>query len=271
MAIGISVTEFFATRHGRILKENFTAYAFLAPAAILIGLFGLFPVAFAFFVSLHRWRRFPDHYSGLANYEKALGNLAFILFFWLALLMLMAGLLLIRRLRGRLSDSGQVSDVAQIAFGVFFGYCILLVVDWFFKLIPIVMVIPRQVRGQNTSLALFMEKLGESFLRAEVLLAGNTMLVALLLSISIAAILVWRFPNQLKGPIIAYSIGTCIAMIGGVFLLQLTLVEIEAALSAARESGEALPIWSPAGLHHLRGQLAGIGLVDISARHQGYR
>ena len=244
MAIGISVTEFFATRHGRILKENFTAYAFLAPAAILIGLFGLFPVAFAFFVSLHRWRRFPDHYSGLANYEKALGNLAFILFFWLALLLLAAGLLLIRRLRGRLSDSGQVSDVAQIACGFFFGYCILLVVDWFFKLIPIVMVIPRQVRGQNTSLALFMEKLGESFLRAEVLLAGNTMLVALLLSISIAAILVWRFPNQLKGPIIAYSIGTCIAMIGGVFLLQLTLVEIEAALSAARESGEALPIWS---------------------------
>ena len=244
MAIGISATEFFASRRGRIIKENFTAYLFLAPAATLIGLFGLFPVAFAFFVSLHRWRRFPDHYSGLANYEKALGNLAYILFFWLALLMLAAGLLLVRRLRAKLSDSRQIVDYAQIACGLVLGYSILLIVDWFFKLIPIVMVIPREVRGQNTSLELFMEKLGESFLHADALLAGNRMLAALLFSALFAAYLLRRYPRQLKAQIIAQSMGVIAAILGGFFLLQLTVAEIQAALAAARESGEALPIWS---------------------------
>ena len=57
--------SFFQTYRGRVLLENLTAYAFLAPAGLLICLFGLFPVAFAFFVSLHKWRRFPDEYVGL--------------------------------------------------------------------------------------------------------------------------------------------------------------------------------------------------------------
>ena len=244
MAIGMTASEFFASRRGRIVKENLTAYIFLAPAGLLIGLFGLFPVAFAFFVSLHRWRRFPDHYSGLANYEKALGNLAYILFFWLALIALAAGILFIRRLRAKLSESGETLDYAQMAVGLVLGYSILLVVDWFFKLIPIVMVIPREVRGQNTSLALFMEKLGESFLHAEVLAAGDRMLAALLVSMVITAIMIWRYPNRLKGHIVARSMSIIIVILGGVFLLQLTLSEIEAALVAARESGEALPIWS---------------------------
>lgn len=244
MAIGTTAPDFFASRRGRIIKENLTAYLFLAPAGLLIGLFGLFPVAFAFFVSLHRWRRFPDHYSGLANYEKALGNLAYVLFFWLALVALAAGFLLVRRLRDKLNESKESLDYAQTAIGVVLGYSSLLVVDWFFKLIPIVMVIPREVRGQYTSLELFMEKLGESFLHAEVLAAGNRMLAALLVCLLIAAILVWRYPNRLKGAIIARGAAAIIAILGGIFLLQLTLVEIEAALAAARESGEALPIWS---------------------------
>lgn len=49
---------FFESRRGRILLENLTAYLFLLPAGIIIFTFSIFPVAFAFFVSLHKWRRF---------------------------------------------------------------------------------------------------------------------------------------------------------------------------------------------------------------------
>ena len=49
----------FNSRRGRLLQENLTAYLFLAPALLLIFVFGIFPVGFAFFVSLYRWRRFP--------------------------------------------------------------------------------------------------------------------------------------------------------------------------------------------------------------------
>ena len=93
-----AIARALGTRRGRLLIENATAYLFLAPAGLLIFLFGIFPVAFAFFVSLHRWRRFPDEYVGLANYEKALGNLGYILFFWLAIIAIVAAVAIARRL-----------------------------------------------------------------------------------------------------------------------------------------------------------------------------
>src|SRR5215813_5034166 len=84
-------------RRRRILQENLTAYAFLLPAGIIIFIFGLFPVIFAFFVSLHRWRRFPDQYIGLGNYEQALGGGAYVLFFWAAIAALALGVFLLWR------------------------------------------------------------------------------------------------------------------------------------------------------------------------------
>ena len=91
----------FNSRKGRALQESLTAYLFLAPALMLVFVFGIFPVGFAFFVSLHRWRRFPGDFLGLSNYVQALDNLAYVLFFWLALGALVYALLLLRRMGGR--------------------------------------------------------------------------------------------------------------------------------------------------------------------------
>jgi len=235
---------FFDTRRGRIVLENLTAYAFLAPAGLLIVLFGLFPVAFAFFVSLHRWRRFPDHYNGLANYEKALGNLAYILFFWFALAAFALAAVMIRRLLRGLRQSDSPSEFLNLLAGLVCGYAALLAVDWFFKLIPAIMLIPRQVRGQNTSLELFMAKLGESFAMPEVLAAGNLMVVGLLAAVCVTALTAWFFRSARSNDLIIQSAFATALTVSGVFLLQLTLTEIRGALDVARDSGEALPIWS---------------------------
>lgn len=234
---------FFQTRLGRTVLENLTAYAFLVPAGLLILLFGLFPVAFAFFVSLHRWRRFPDRYIGLANYEKALGNLGYILFFWLALLALAAAWLAAKRLLTALRQSGQ-ADYTHIFSGAALGLTALLTIDWFFKLIPIIMDIPRQVRGQNTSLALFMEKLGESFASPDVQAAGSLMLLAWLAALTLNALLTWRFRSKHTASITAWSGLAVILALGAFFLLQLMLAETQTAIAEARQSGESLPIWS---------------------------
>lgn len=239
-----AVARAFATRRGRLLIENLTAYLFLAPAGLLILIFGIFPVAFAFFVSLHRWRRFPDEYIGLANYEKALGNLGYILFFWLAIITLAAAIRTAKSLRKLLLESTEVRRYGSIAAGVAAGYAALLAIDWFFKLVPVIMLIPRQVRRQNTTLALFMEKLGESFTNADVYAAGNLMLAGLLVAVLAIALASWRFRSAASGELIALG-GITTALLGaGVFLLQLTITETEAAIAAARETGEALPIWS---------------------------
>lgn len=244
MATLPSLARVLGTRRGRLLRENLTAYLFLAPAGLLIVLFGIFPVAFAFFVSLHRWRRFPDRYVGLANYEKALGNLGYILFFWLAIIALAAALMMGRRLLKLLRASSDRRDLAGLAAGIAGGYTLLLAIDWFFKLIPAIMLIPRQVRGQNTTLALFMQKLGESFSKADVYAAGNLMLGGLLVVLLAIALVAWRFRSAGGGPIIAVSTITTALLGAGFFLFQLTIAETEAAIAAARESGESLPIWS---------------------------
>lgn len=56
------------------LQEQFTGYLFILPAVLLVALFGIFPIAYAFYMSLRRWRVVDRGFIGLANYEKALGD-----------------------------------------------------------------------------------------------------------------------------------------------------------------------------------------------------
>ncbi len=58
---------------GRILRDTLTAYAFIGPSAIIIAVFGLFPVFFTFFVSLFRWRLARGPFSGTGNYVTLFG------------------------------------------------------------------------------------------------------------------------------------------------------------------------------------------------------
>ncbi len=248
-------------RRGRLLRENLTAYLFLAPAGALILLFGLFPVAFAFFVSLHRWRRFPDRYVGLANYEKALGNLGYILFFWLALLAFAAAITVGKRLLRSLRDAPANESAASLLTGALAGYAALLCLDWFFKLVPVIMLIPRLVRGQDTSLALFMEKLGESFAAPAVASAGNLMLGGLLAFALAATLLALRFHWADRWRCLALASSATVLLGGSIFLLQMTVTETNLAIAAARETGDALPIWSQ--LVFISG---GLGLMLVAWR-----
>jgi multiple sugar transport system permease protein len=234
----------FQTKRGRVILENLTAYAFLAPAGLLILLFGLLPVAFAFFVSLHKWKLFPDEYVGLANYEKSLGNFGYILFFWLAIGAFISSIILIRRLVRLLRESGNRRDVIYVISGIAWGYTALLAIDWIGKLVPVIMNIPREVRGQNTSLDLFMQKLGESFQSLDVLQAGNLMLVGLIVTLGLTVGLLVVFRSRNTSKVIVLMGGAVMLLIGAYFIMALMLTETQAAIALAQESGESLPIWS---------------------------
>lgn len=56
------------------LQENLTGYLYIFPAVFLIGLFGIFPIGYAFYMSLRRWNMRDRGFIGLDNYEKALGD-----------------------------------------------------------------------------------------------------------------------------------------------------------------------------------------------------
>ena len=56
------------------IREQLTGYLFVLPAFFLVFFFGLFPIGYAFYMSLRRWRVIDRGFIGLANYEKALGD-----------------------------------------------------------------------------------------------------------------------------------------------------------------------------------------------------
>ena len=58
-------------------KESLMAWALLSPALVVLGVFGLFPIAYALFVSLHQWRIRKGPFHGLDHYGRALGELEY--------------------------------------------------------------------------------------------------------------------------------------------------------------------------------------------------
>ncbi len=251
-AITRPTIPFLNTRRGRVLIENLTAYLFLLPAGTIVFVFGLFPVAFALFVSLYRWRRFPGAYLGLANYVRALDNFGYVFFFWLSIAALVAAALMLRRLV-------QVPDrraLAALAPGLIDGIAALLFVRWFFILLPIIINIPNQLRGQDQIRGLFIGELFKSFQTPAAADAGNLMLLALVAGAVVTALFV-RLTGAtdagqwiLNGAALFFFLGL------GLLTLQLTVDQINAAVETARAAGQPLPLWSQILLIS-----AGVGLL----------
>jgi len=245
-------------RRNRILRENLTAYAFLFPAALLIFLFGLFPLVFAFFVSLHRWRRFPDEYIGLGNYERALGNLTYVVFFWLGLAALGLGAFLLWRLlrgtvlsphplspspTGREETSNLRSRILYLLPGLLNAAAILLFIRWAALLLPVILNIPVRQRGQERVQGLFVNELFASFRFPEVADAGNTFLLGAIIALAVS-FAIRRLRLELASKLLWQATGGLLGAAVGILILQLTQGAMTAAIDAARAEGTELPLWS---------------------------
>ncbi len=55
-------------------RESATGWLYVSPAALILGLFSILPVAYAFYVSLHDWRMVKGGFVGLQNYADALSK-----------------------------------------------------------------------------------------------------------------------------------------------------------------------------------------------------
>ncbi|MEL6268375.1 MAG: ABC transporter permease subunit [Chloroflexota bacterium] len=233
----IAVTR---TRLGSSIRNHITAYLFLLPAGLLIFLFGIFPVVFAFFVSLHRWRRFPEGFRGLDQYVDAMGNFAFIAFMWIAVGLAIYGAVNLWRFwqntpwreRGHI-----ISGAVIVAFVIAFNY-------WFFQLLPIVLTIPQRLLGQQVTQSLFLSEFAASFTFDTVSVAAGY--VWLTLVVMVAGLLVTT--RLFKSPDMSHRIVSTTLGVGALvlsaLLFWLTLTEINVAIAEAIEDGESLPVWS---------------------------
>ena len=109
----------------RLLRQEALAWAFMAPALVVLGIFGIFPIGYAFFVSLHRWRIRKEAFVGLAHYARALGAAEHILAFVVGAV-LVWGLFCVRERSPIRSRAGQwlllglpgLAGLAMLAWGL---------------------------------------------------------------------------------------------------------------------------------------------------------
>ena len=61
------------------IREQQIAWGLLAPTLVVLGAFGLFPIGYALYVSLHKWRIKKEAVVGFDHYVRALGDSQYLL------------------------------------------------------------------------------------------------------------------------------------------------------------------------------------------------
>ncbi len=238
-----SLQKLFITRRGRILRENLTAYLFILPASTIIFVFGLFPVAFAFFVSLYKWRRFPEEYRGMENYTRALGDFAYVLFMAIAIGIIIYTAILLLKLWRRSTSGRKVWTLLMP--GLLNAAALAAFIYWFFVVLPFILEAPRRVpRGRAGSRQAFLDEFFNSFSFPESIEAANMMVIAIGLALVASVITFWliKFKERPFYMIQFTFIG--LLLIAAFGLIHLTVDAIDQASATAREADEELPIWS---------------------------
>ena len=69
-------------------SNQLNGYFFILPAVFVISLFGIFPVFFGMYMSIHKWKVFKGRFLGFENYQKILGDISSFWLFILGLLIM---------------------------------------------------------------------------------------------------------------------------------------------------------------------------------------
>ncbi len=236
------IRQIFSGHRGRDLKETITAYLFLAPALILIFLFGIFPVGFALYVSLHKWLIVRGDFLGLANYVDAIDDLAYIGLFFLAVGALAGAFLLGRRVYQE--TIGEKAGVRWLVIpGALYAASLFASLRWVFFQLPEFLDIADKMRGLERTQGLFFRLLTEAF-RAETVYPYWVQFVELFLLAVVVSLVARKLvpvPDNLEFQARFAFIWMTLA--AGVGLLIFNFQSINQAYAAALETGQDPGVW----------------------------
>lgn len=238
-------SKLFAGRRGRRLRESLLAYAFLFPAFLIIGVFGLFPLVFAAYQSsLRGLNKIVGTYDGLGNYVRAIDSLTYVLAFWLAAVALF---LAIRTLLTTARDAVEKrqNPWLWIVPGTLIGSGFALFIGFIFRLLPALLDVPNQLRGRNADNATFRGLMWDAWMQGPIQQFFWGAVLLLVLGILLTS---WIERNRALRTRIGNYVGPFISMsillIGAVVLSWLTWTEVQAAYVEALEAGEGLDLWT---------------------------
>ncbi len=229
-------TRWVTPRRLRHWREYLTGYLMIAPATFLIFLFGIFPVGFALFVSMHKWRLKRGNFIGLDNYLKAIGNLTYLAGFVLGVGALFGAFWLFRRW-WREAREHTAHFWLTIVPGLAWGGFILAMVRWSVVVLPHILDIADKIRGLEKTRALFRQLLHEAFTMPDVLAARSLAFALLGAGLLLSALSLWRW-NALENLQMQAGQATAWVTAGvGLVLLRFTYSEMMRAYAAAIEQG----------------------------------
>ncbi len=238
----IGVRQLFTGRRGRNLREYTTAYLMLAPAILLIFIFGIFPVGFALYVSLHKWVIVRGDFRGLRNYLDAVGNFTYLALLGMGIGALVLSFVILRSIyRDRLKTPPAVWLLAIPA--ILHAASVAAFFRWIFFQLPEFLDIATKMRGLERTRELFIRLLSEAFHAESVYPAWSQFRLVLLsaLAVAILAAFLWRFQGninyQLRFTLAWLSLGI------GVGLLVVLYRSVRDAYANAVETGADPGIW----------------------------
>ena len=237
--------RWLAGPQGRRMRETVLAYAFLLPAILIIGTFGLFPLLFAAYEStLRGLNKVVGTYDGLNNYVKAVGNLAYVVGFWVALLFAwFAGRIVVQAVRAA-AQKGR-TPWPWLLPGLLNGAGLAVFLVFVFRLLPALLEIPTKLRGRNNTPENFRQLVGEAWSSAPVQQA-LWLFLALVAAGLLIGYFVGRAQRRAGNPEVymdEFAAATFLVIVG-VGLAWFTWTEVSKAYSAALESGEGLDLWT---------------------------
>jgi multiple sugar transport system permease protein len=232
-------------RQGRKLREALLAYLFLLPAFLVVGLFGLFPLIFAAFMSTHRGlNKIPGTFDGLGNYTQAISDFTYLLGFWGAVILVVMALRTLWRGAAAAKEKGN-GFWPWLAPGVAFGVMVVTLLAWIIRLLPLLLDIPNQMRGARNTSENFRRLLGEALTSPESLqllwLAAGSLVVG-----ALAAWIVVRSRNRnrrYENYTGAFTLATILIGLAAV-IGWLTWAELQQNIAESLENGGGLDIWS---------------------------
>lgn len=224
-------------RRLREWREYLTGYLMIAPSVTLIFIFGIFPVGFALFVSLHKWRLKRGDIIGMANYTNAVGPLAYLMVFALGVGLLAWALF---KLRGIYKDfkGGSLRFWVLNLPGILLASVGLSFINWIVVLLPNILDIADKIRGVDKTRELFVQLLREAFTADAVLAARATMfwlILGAVVTVAVAMYL-WRTFETLRRQFELASNWFLIAV--GAILLVYVYSQMMGAYNAAVQAGE---------------------------------
>ncbi|MCB8986570.1 MAG: sugar ABC transporter permease [Ardenticatenaceae bacterium] len=240
----------FAGRRGRKLREYILAYALLLPAFIIIFTFGIFPLAFSAYEStLTGLNKIVGTYVGLGNYVKAIDNLTYVVFFWLAIAFFYIGIQNIVKVRSVAAEHQERPWLWAIP-ATILSVGMLLFVRFFFMFLPELLGVADKMRkaqraGEGPPSLLFRQFVSEAFHLPNIQQAFWLSIAVLAIAIVAAIVFVRILPkSRHQGEYYGLFVQISIMLIGATALAWYTWSEVQRAYADAIANGESLDIWT---------------------------